>query len=180
MLAPLAAWDRRARRAILGELAERGKAELVAAGHGARAVRHHFALDLRYAGQSFELRVPESADPAAAFHQAHERLYGYRLPERELELVCLRARSSVPAPELAPGRARRRALPAAARSGTLAVRFGDAPVQALLVERAALAAGHSFAGPALVQEYSGTTLVPPGWGARVSPGGHLLLERSGE
>ncbi len=32
------------------------------------------------------------------------------------------------------------------------------------------------AGPALVEEYSGTTLVPPDWKATVTHGGHLLLE----
>jgi N-methylhydantoinase A/oxoprolinase/acetone carboxylase beta subunit len=45
-----------------------------------------------------------------------------------------------------------------------------------VVDRARLAPGHAFEGPALVEEYSGTTLVPPGWSAFVTAGGHLLLE----
>jgi N-methylhydantoinase A len=44
-----------------------------------------------------------------------------------------------------------------------------------VIERAMLPPGCAFDGPALVEEYSGTTLVPPGWRARVTAGGHLWL-----
>ncbi|MEQ1892075.1 MAG: hypothetical protein ABL998_05990, partial [Planctomycetota bacterium] len=46
-----------------------------------------------------------------------------------------------------------------------------------VIERERLDPGVHFAGPALVEEYSGTTLVPPGWRARLTAGAHLLLER---
>ena len=46
--------------------------------------------DLRYRGQSFELRVPLQRDLAAAFHRAHAERYGYADPEREIELVAVR------------------------------------------------------------------------------------------
>jgi N-methylhydantoinase A len=46
--------------------------------------------DLRYRGQSFELRVPLQADLAAAFHRAHEERYGYADREREIEVVAVR------------------------------------------------------------------------------------------
>jgi N-methylhydantoinase A len=46
--------------------------------------------DLRYRGQSFELRVPLQPDLAAAFHRAHEERYGYADREREIEVVAVR------------------------------------------------------------------------------------------
>jgi N-methylhydantoinase A len=46
--------------------------------------------DLRYRGQSFELRVPLQRDLADAFHRAHEERYGYADRGREIELVAVR------------------------------------------------------------------------------------------
>ena len=49
-------------------------------------------VDLRYRGQSFELTVPLEANPAEAFHRAHEERYGYADRERPIELVAVRTR----------------------------------------------------------------------------------------
>jgi N-methylhydantoinase A len=54
--------------------------------------------DLRYAGQSFELTVPLQPGLAGAFHSAHQELYGYAEPAREIELVALRTAEVTPAP----------------------------------------------------------------------------------
>src|SRR5207302_3937631 len=54
--------------------------------------------DLRYRGQSFELRVPLQPDLAAAFHRAHGERYGYADPEREIELVAVRTAHVSPGP----------------------------------------------------------------------------------
>ena len=43
------------------------------------------------------------------------------------------------------------------------------------VDRAGLAPGHVVEGPAIVEEYTGTTLVPPGMTATVRRGGHLWI-----
>jgi N-methylhydantoinase A len=48
------------------------------------------AADLRYAGQSFELRLPLQDDLAEAFHRAHEDLYGFAERDRPIELVAVR------------------------------------------------------------------------------------------
>ncbi len=175
-LEPLGAWSRARRRAAFRELAHAGRSSLVEAGHPARAVAFEHGLDLRYAGQSFELRVPEGEDVAGAFHAVHERRYGYRLEGREVELVCLRTRAIVRRASPVPANARSRPLPADARLGLRAVRFGSRVARAPLLARARLRPGHAFEGPALVEEYSGTTLVPPRWSARVTAGSHLLLE----
>jgi N-methylhydantoinase A len=178
ILAPLADWGARRRKGALAELAERGRAALADAGHPPSRVRVERSLDLRYRGQSWELSVPDRADAEAAFHAEHARLFGHALDGREVELVCLRVRASVPRPAPALARPRSRRLPAAAVRGTRAVDLGRR-VQASLVDRAALAPGHRFEGPAVVEEVSATTLVPPLWTARVTAGGHLWLAAAG-
>jgi len=174
VLAPLAALDRRARKKRLGELVGRAERELRSQGARQRDLRCTATLDLRYHGQSFELRLPESSDPAADFRRAHERLYGYALQEREIELVCLRVQARVARPASKPRQPRACKLPrSAVRAHRPAVfeREQRTPV----IEREQLPLGCAFAGPVLIEEYSGTSLVPPGWRARVTAGGHLWL-----
>ena len=43
--------------------------------------------------------------------------------------------------------------------------FGGKPLATPLYDREKLLAGNRFAGPAIVTEYSATTVVPPGWRA---------------
>ena len=52
-----------------------------------------------------------------------------------------------------------------------------APVEAAIYRRAAMPAGLTFAGPAIVEQDDTTTLVEPGWRGTVLADGNLLLER---
>ncbi len=56
--------------------------------------------DLRYAGQSHELRVELQPDLAEAFHRAHEERYGFADRDRRVELVAVRTADVRPGPEL--------------------------------------------------------------------------------
>jgi N-methylhydantoinase A len=56
--------------------------------------------DLRYAGQSFELRVPLGPRLEERFHEAHEERYGYADRARPIELVAVRTADLLPGPEL--------------------------------------------------------------------------------
>lgn len=137
---------------------------------GARLER--FA-DLRYRGQSYELTVPWEPDqPAAPFHRAHRRAYGYANPERAIEVVTLRLRARLAAPKLkfsdpsrGGGECRRRRL-------WVAGAWRDVPV----FERHAVPRKPT-SGPALILDYGATTLAPPGWAFRLDAVGNLLLER---
>ena len=178
VLAPLAALGARARRAQLGRLEREARAGLAAGAHPSRSITFDRGADLRYAGQSFELRIPDAGGStealAEAFHRRHEVLYGYRL-EREVELVTLRVRALVRAPLPRRGSARARPLPAEATLGERRLVFGGRPARARVLDRAALVPGHHFEGPAVVEEYTATTLVPPGARARVTAGRHLHI-----
>jgi N-methylhydantoinase A/oxoprolinase/acetone carboxylase beta subunit len=47
-----------------------------------------------------------------------------------------------------------------------------------LIDREALAEGVRFSGPAIIEEYSGTTLLPPDWTASVTAGRHIWLYKT--
>ncbi len=177
VLAPLSDHGVARRKARFAELAKEARDELVAAGHRARAVRLEFGVDLRYEGQSFELTLPESGRALEDdFHRRHAERYGWRLDDRAVQVVQLRVRGVVerPAGEVTGGRARRAPGSAVVGERRTALGAGDAvPV----VSREALSPGHYVDGPAILEEYSGTTLVPGGWRARVTAGGHLALAR---
>jgi N-methylhydantoinase A len=86
--------------AEVAELAERALGELGEAGTGLT-----ITFDARYRGQSFELPVvaPAATSPAQlreAFEAEHERRYGYRDAEQELELVTIRVAATAPSPPL--------------------------------------------------------------------------------
>ena len=132
-------------------------------------------VDARYRGQSFELDVPAERW-VAAFHRAHRERYGYERAETPVEAVTLRVIVSAPPPRLEGPR-----LPAAAGAPpatAIGVVHGGGELAARLVRRADLEAGHELDGPVVIQEYSGTCWVPPGWRARVDAWGCLHLAAS--
>lgn len=135
------------------------------------------AVDLRYRGQGYELTVPYSSDFARAFHAAHERRYGYSDPSRELEVVTLRLRARATRMQAA-GAPAKEPHPSAAEAHDFCIMvFDGVPHDAGVFERHRLEPGARFRGPALVVEYSATTVLPPDWHARVDALGNLLLER---
>ncbi len=177
VLEPLARWSAARRKRAFLELARAGRAALKAAGFRPGDIELETSLDLRYAGQSFELSLTESKDPAAAFAARHQERYGWRLDSGEVELVALRLRALVrsQSPAAQGPRPRRRSAPRAAQRDTRQAVFAGRPLPTPVYERAALAPGHVVKGPAILEEFSGTTLVPPGWMAQVTRGAHLWL-----
>lgn len=131
-------------------------------------------LELRYAGQSFELNVPWEAGFIEAFHAAHARLHGYSRPDAPLELVTLRLRRIVPAqrPSL-PLLAVPPQAPEAAPARVWLDGWRELPVW----WRQRLAPGQRLPGPALVREATATLLIAADFVAEVDPYGHLLLTR---
>ena len=52
-------------------------------------------------------------------------------------------------------------------------------VECPIYDRYALAAGSTFSGPAVVEEFDSTTVVHPGFAVRVDELGNLIVEREG-
>ncbi|WP_460031066.1 hydantoinase/oxoprolinase family protein [Megalodesulfovibrio paquesii] len=152
-------------------------------------------LDMRYQGQSFELGVPwegvagkkngsgeEEASPEialrAAFDARHAAAYGAAVPGRAMEIVTLRVRAQgrLPRPALPALPLAGEAPPPGAHLATRPVVFAGQAHPAAIWQRERLQPGNRLAGPAVVVEYSSTTILPPGWQARVDTYGNLLLE----
>jgi N-methylhydantoinase A len=158
-------------------LEREGRAQMRAEGFAPGSLRIDRTLDMRYAGQSYELPVPLAGDYLAAFHRLHEQRYGYSDWTRICEVVNVRARfaGSVPKPglpKLRPGGA----SAAAAILSRSRVLFAGRKCSTAVYDRAKLKAGNRVAGPAIVTEYSATTVIPPSWLSRVDPYGNLILE----
>jgi len=153
---------------------EQGHAEFCADGLEGVATR---SVDLRYAGQGYELNLPYGAEMVDAFRVLHKRRYGFANEPRTVEIVNVRVRLVAAAEPFEPLReAIVEGDGAAALVGTRAVYFDGVAHETRLYERAALRAGDTFAGPAIISEYSSATILPPGDVARVDTLGNLVIE----
>lgn len=158
-------------------LQARGREDLQAEGFSPSAIRFARYLDLRYVGQSFELSVPWSANVVQEFHRAHEQRYGYADRTRAVELVTVRVRAwgETEKPSF---RARESAGPKPSPSAMWARRqvyFSTRAEETTFYRREELAPGNILDGPAVVLEYSATTIIPPAWRALVDAFGNLIL-----
>ncbi len=151
----------------LDDLLRQAQAELRAEGIAEADMVFHALLDMRYAGQSFELPVPYGGDIVAMFHDTHERTYGHALPERVVEVVNLRlqavGRVEKPLIEAEPVEARE-IQPEYEKNGFA------------YYERESLLPGMRFNGPALVFQLDSTVYIAPGWAAQVDGYRNLILE----
>ena len=75
-------------------LEREGQRAMSAEGFAASKIRIERRLDLRYAGQAYELSVAAAGDFVASFHRAHEARYGYHDSKRTVEIVNLRVRAT--------------------------------------------------------------------------------------
>jgi N-methylhydantoinase A len=143
-----------------------------------RQIRIERLVDMRYIGQAYELTVSANGDFVAGFHRAHERRYGYSDAKRPVEIVNVRARAigSTPKPAL-PKVPAGGAAASASLTGEREVHFGRRSIKTSVYDRSRLRAGNRLRGPAIVSEYSATTVVLPSWRARVDAYGNLVMER---
>jgi len=150
------------------------------------AVREQRSVDLRYRGQGYELNIPWKRSLLADFHDAHAQRYGYSHPDREVELVTLRLRATVKSPQarIATGRSPVDSAPGSAKTipqGTPSrperrpVVFSGRKLLTPIYERNQLAIGRRYSGPAVITEYSATTVVPPGMRFWLDSASNLLV-----
>ncbi|MCZ6479577.1 MAG: hydantoinase/oxoprolinase family protein [candidate division NC10 bacterium] len=163
--------------AIVSLLKEQGLREMKDEGVAEGLITTEAFVDMRYLGQSYELRVPFGRDFASRFHEVHRRSYGYANPARETESVTLRLRVRGKADKPPLSRVEEGSADAASASvGTRRIFLEDHWVETPVYAREALRAANRIAGPALVVEMSATTLIAPGWEATVDAQGNLLLK----
>ena len=160
------------------------RSEQVAADNGVPADgrRVQIGLDIRYAGQAFELTV--WCDPKVTagqvlrdmFEAEHVARYGYKRSSLPVELISYRIRITrdsggnvrTPLPTGTPVEPERYPITLAGKT-----------YEAVSIPRDSLAAGRVLAGAAVLTEPTSTTFVPPGWQVECLASGDLLLRHVG-
>jgi N-methylhydantoinase A len=146
------------------------------AGEGLEGVSQR-TCDLRYRGQGYELNVPFGPAMAGEFHELHRRRYGFASETRAVEIVNIRVRMAAPAPAFEQMHEQAREGDGSrAMVSTRRVYFEGQWLPTHVYDREQLRAGDSFAGPAIVTEYSSATVVPPGDVLRVDELRNLVIE----
>jgi N-methylhydantoinase A len=155
----------------------------LASDNGAHRINCAVHGDLRYVGQTFGLRIalPTAADAslasalAAAFGEEHERTYGFRLPDAEVQLVNLRATAFVNEERRRPAPHHRDAYRPAGteREAHFGPSYGR--LVSPVLPRDGLD-GTWRPGPLMVEEYDTVTLVPPGARARLDDHHNIVVE----
>jgi N-methylhydantoinase A len=137
-------------------------------------------LDIRYVGQAYELSVPTAGDFVRAFYREHELRYGHASPARAIEIVNVRSRFIGAMPKLSWPHHRLGAPDCrSAITATREVIFASKKERTPIYVREKLHSGNIVRGPAIIAEYSGTTVVPPGWHAKVDAYENIILSRGG-
>ncbi|MCP4998920.1 MAG: hydantoinase/oxoprolinase family protein [Hyphomicrobiales bacterium] len=158
-----------------------GRTYLAEEGIGDAAIAFERSADFRYHGQEYVLTIAIPSGPIdmaatrAAFDRAYDRQYGHSSPEGRVEIANLgvAAIGRLERPENADPETGEASPP---RSRM--VYFSGREQETVIVDRGGLAAGSVTPGPAIIEEGTATTLVPPGWRAEVIVGGHLSVTRA--
>ncbi|HTA51212.1 MAG TPA: hydantoinase/oxoprolinase family protein, partial [Candidatus Acidoferrum sp.] len=145
---------------------------------------YHRSVDLRYRGQGYELNLPYTKNLLRDFEAGHRRRYGYSHPTREVELVTLRFRAIAKSPHL-------RITKDNVGTGTLArpgraklggpsplkapVHFEGKKQETKICSRENLSPTQKYFGPAIIIEYSATTVIPPGKQFHLDEAANLIV-----
>ncbi|HET8998291.1 MAG TPA: hydantoinase/oxoprolinase family protein [bacterium] len=152
---------------VFAELEARAQREFAEYARPWSDVRCRREMDMRYAGQAYEIPVACDGLTVAAitqsFHEGHRTRYGHAVPDEVVEVVGYRLIAVAPSPL-------RKIRPAPARDRVHAARARGYHA------RHELEPGAAIAGACVVEEPTATTFVPEGWTARVDPIGNLILE----
>lgn len=160
------------------------RALLAEDGVPAAAQRFEWALDLRYAGQAFDLRVAlDAADfsPAgiakaiAAFHALHRQRFSYDEPTVPVEIVALRLKAIGGLAKPVPSHAEIEHAQHAGRNRPVHGRGG--PVATPVWDRDAIGRTEAVSGPAIVEEPYTSIYLPAGWTILTHASGALIADR---
>jgi len=163
----------------LARLAADAQTELERQGAMASRIVVYRRVHLRYQGTDSALVVPfgSIAEMTASFEAVYRQRFSFLMHGRALmaESVSVEAVGAGDAPTEQPSATLVDApIPAAAR---VRLYSGGAWHEAALVLRGDTRCGQWIDGPAIVAERNATTVVEPGWRARITAHDHLLLER---
>lgn len=187
---PLDAVNWRETEAMLAEMVDECRANVVSAGVSAGATTVHRSVDMRYRGQGHDILIDLEGLPwpdirwdevRDRFRTEYRRLNGVFGPDLPIDVATWRASVRGPTPRLPlspPGDSGGRVKP---RPATRPVYFGWAGgfVAASIVRRSELKAGDVIAGPAIIELGDASVTVGPGAAARFSSDGFIEVDMDG-
>jgi N-methylhydantoinase A len=169
---------------MFARLVQQAVAELRADGFGEAQIGLQRAIDMRYAGQGYEITIPfDGADGAASlarlranFDGRHQTMFGHSAPAEPVEIVSYRVRGigKVPPVEM-PRFARAGTSLADALRETRRVRFDGETIDCPVYQREKLDVGLRVAGPAVLDQLDCTSVICPGQVARVDEWKNLIV-----
>lgn len=169
------------------ELERTGRADIEAEGIPGEAIAIRLVADVRYFGEGHEVHVEiplGMLDKAAIdfmwdeFHNVHDRTFGFNYRgQQDVELVNLRVRAvgTQSRPQIKPGQNRHEP---AAPFGLRKVYWRSTGwIDVQLFRRSELALDQRIAGPAIIEEYGSTIVMPPLWSLHSDRYRNLILAR---
>jgi N-methylhydantoinase A len=169
--------------AVFAQLETRARDDLGRDGFADNEIRIERALDLRYAGQGYEVTMACTAEETTAldalrkaFDAEHKSLFGHMAPGEPVEVVSYRVRGVgiVPAVTMPKFKPEGRTL-ADALIETRDVRFDGATVPCPVYQREKLDVGLALRGPAILDQFDCTTVICAGQIARVDAWKNLIV-----
>jgi len=141
------------------------------------------SIDLRYYGQGYELEIVvrrpfNRAAVTKAFEGRHVEVYGFAHEGERIELTALRLTTTIPATSKVRLSEVEGEMPVAGGEGRRRAKFGERWFETQVYSRELLPVGGGvIRGPAIVEEYDSTVVVPPGWGCVKNHLRCLVIER---
>jgi len=171
------------------ELEEQARVQLEEDGVPLDSMLIQRVADCRYLGQGYELRVDVESgaiddewaeELRTSFHDIHEREYSRRFEESDIEVPNIRVRGiglmpRLETPEVEHGPESPEEALRYERDAWFRFRGELAQVPTRYYERSALKAGNKLTGPAIVNQYDSTTVIPPGVSAHVDRFGNIVI-----
>ena len=144
---------------------------------GFRDVEIKYMVDMRYAGQSYEITVDyvEGSNLRERFEEEHRRIYGYSSRD-PIEIVGARAVAFAKVPHISLKKHEKvagKAVPSLTREAYISGKFSEVPVY----EREKIKNGSNGYGPAIIEEYDSTTVVNEGWSWEVDEFSNIIMRR---
>jgi N-methylhydantoinase A len=172
-----------------GGLAAQAAQDLRNEGFDDDQVAFEHAVDMRYAGQGYELTIPVPSGTLdrltldgvrVDFDETHKRLFGHSAPEELVEVVTYRVTGigRVPEAHMPTFKATGARLEDAYRE-TRAAHFSGETLQTPVYQRERLDVGHVIKGPALVEQLDATLVIPPGQVAKVDGYKNIIITEEG-
>jgi N-methylhydantoinase A len=173
---------------LFAQLIDRASADLRSEGFQDNEIKLEPFLDLRYAGQGYELTVACPMAPLKPadlklmrerFDAQHELASGHKAETEPVELVSLRLISYglVPQAKLSPSKATGRKVNEA-KTGARKVYFGQqhGMLDCQIYTRDLLEPGHRISGPGIVEQLDTTTVIHPEQEAAVDDYRNLIVK----